>query len=96
MKLLLVIYSGANRQLVPALFDQHHVDGYTAFDRAHGQGLTGKRVGTRAWPDDASIYFSVVAGRNVDELTQAFRQAASVLDAGERLHVAVLPTETFF
>ena len=95
MNLLLVIYSGANRELVPALFDQHAVSGYTEFGNAHGHGRTGRRAGTRAWPADSVVYFSIVPSEKVPELTQAFHSVAQA-DTGERLHVAVMPTETFF
>lgn len=95
MKLVLVIYSGANDRLVPELFDRHMAGGWTEFRGAHGTGRTGRREGTRAWPGDASIFFSVVPSVSVAGLTQAIREQASKLDAAERLHVAVLPTETF-
>ena len=95
MKLLIVIYSGANRELVPALFDQHSVSGYTEVGHAHGHGHTGRREGTRAWPADSVVYFSIVPSEKVPELTRAFHSVATQGDA-ERLHVAVMPTEDFF
>lgn len=95
MKLLLVIYSGSDRQLVPSVFDRYHAGGYTEFDHAHGAGSTGKREGTRAWPGDASIYFSIVPAAHVAAMKTEFETAGSRLQDGERLHVAVLPIETF-
>ncbi|HEX6559231.1 MAG TPA: hypothetical protein VF021_07195 [Longimicrobiales bacterium] len=96
MKLLLVIYSGSDSRLVPDLFDEHHAGGYTQVGPAHGAGRTGKYEGSRAWPGDAFVYFSVVPQERVDDLTDALQQAAATVEAPERLHVAVLPTETFF
>lgn len=96
MKLVLVIYSGANDRLVPELFDRCMAGGYTEFRGVHGAGHTGRREGTRAWPGGASIFFSVVPSERVVELADALRERAANLDPGERLHVAVLPTETFF
>jgi hypothetical protein len=96
MKLVLVIYNGANNRLVPELFDQHQAGGYTEFRGAHGAGQSGRYEGTRAWPGDASLFFSIVPSDSVDALAAALRDRADTLDAGERLHVAVLPTETFF
>jgi hypothetical protein len=95
MKFVLVIYSGANDRLVPELFDQHMAGGYTEFRGAHGAGHTGRREGTRAWPGDASIFFSIVPSDRVQGLTDALRDRTRELFPGERLHVAVLPTETF-
>jgi hypothetical protein len=96
MKLLLVIYSGGQSRLVPELFDQHHVGGYSQLSHVHGAGTTGRLSGSRAWPGDASVYFSVVPSERVDGLLNALRTRAQQLEPGERLHAAVMPTETFF
>lgn len=96
MKLLLVIYSGADPRLVPALLDRHHAGGWTQLPPAHGAGSTGRREGTRAWPGDAALFFSVVPDERIEELTTALRGEAARLTAGERLHGAVLPLESFF
>jgi hypothetical protein len=96
MRLLLIIYSGPNPQLVPELLEQHEAGGYTECAPAHGAGQTGRRLGTRAWPGDASIVFSILPDEQVERLTTAVRQEAAKLTGDERLHVAVVPVETFF
>jgi len=96
MKLLLIIYSGSDRHLVPSLLDRHHAGGFTELTQVHGSGSTGRREGTRAWPGDASIYFSVVPIAQADSLTAALKDAAAALAEGERLHAAVLPIQEFF
>ena len=96
MKLLLVIYSGSQSELVPDLFDKHHAGGYTQLGPGHGAGVTGKRAGSRAWPGDASVFFSIVPSERVNGLMNALRLRTTELAPGERLHAAVLPTETFF
>jgi hypothetical protein len=96
MKLLLVIYSGSQSQLVPELFDRHQAGGYTELGPVHGSGATGRREGSRAWPGDAAVYFSIVPALQVDSLMQALRARAQELPTGERLHATVLPTDTFF
>ncbi|HEY0305423.1 MAG TPA: hypothetical protein VGC44_10625 [Longimicrobiales bacterium] len=96
MKLLLVIYSGSQPSLVPELLDEHNAGGYTELRQLHGAGATGKREGSRAWPGDASVYFSIVPQDRVDDLLTAVKQKAAAMQAAERLHAAVIPTETFF
>jgi hypothetical protein len=96
MKLMLIIYSGPNRQLVPALLDRHEAGGYTELTQAYGAGQTGRRLGTRAWPGDASITFSILPDGREQELTTALRDEAARLTGDERLHVAVMPVENFF
>jgi hypothetical protein len=96
MKLLLIIYSGSKSRLVPDLLEAQQVGGYTRLTQAHGAGETGRREGTRAWPGGADVYFSIVAASRVEELADALRTESQRLNEGERLHVAVLPTDTFF
>ena len=95
MKLVLAIYNGTNDRLLPELFDRHEA-GYTEFRGAHGAGHTGRLDGTRAWPGDAAVFFSVVPADRVTGLTNDLREQAAGLEPGERLHIAVLPTDTFF
>ena len=95
MKLLLVIYSGAHSRLVPDLLEAHEAGGYTEMCHAHGAGTTGPRVGTRAWPGDARLYFSITPAERAGDLVEAIGAEAGRLPPQERLHVAVLPTETF-
>ena len=96
MKMLMVVYSGASPQRISSLLDAHHAGGYTQFRNAHGVGGTGKRDGSRAWPGESTLWVSVVPEPTSDELVGTLRGETARLPTGERLHVAVLPTETFF
>ena len=96
MKMLMLVYSGSSPRRISSLLDAHHAGGYTEFRNAHGAGSTGRREGSRAWPGDSTLYVSVLPADRSDELVEALRDETTRLPAGERLHVAVLPTETFF
>ncbi len=96
MKMLMVVYSGSQPQRISSLLDAHHAGGYTEFRNAHGTGSTGRRDGSRAWPGESTLWVSVVPEPQSDELVHTLRGETARLPAGERLHVAVLPTETFF
>jgi hypothetical protein len=96
MKMLMVIYSGSEPQRISSLLDRHHTEGYTEFRNAHGVGRTGRRDGSRAWPGDATLFVSLVPAARSAELVAALREETARLPTGERLHVAVLPSETFF
>lgn len=96
MKMLVLIYSGTNPQRISSLLDRHHAGGYTEFDGAHGSGATGRREGSRAWPGDSTLFVSVIPSEHAPSLLDSLRAETHHLDAGERLHVAVLPTESFF
>lgn len=96
MKMLVLVYSGSSPQRISSLLDAHHAGGYTEFRNAHGAGSTGRREGSRAWPGESTLFVSVLPATQSDALVSALRAVTTKLPAGERLHVAVLPTETFF
>jgi hypothetical protein len=96
MKMLIVVYSGPSPHRISSLLDNHHAGGYTEFRNVHGAGSTGRREGSRAWPGESTLFFSVVPSEHMAELVATLRKEIPHLPAGERLHVAVLPTETFF
>ena len=96
MKMLMLLYSGSSPQRISSLLDAHHAGGWTELRNGHGAGSTGKRDGSRAWPGESTVYVSVVPAERSDELLEALRGERTRLPHGEHLHVAVLPTETFF
>ena len=96
MKMLMLVYSGSNPHRISSLLDAHHAGGYTEFRNGHGAGSTGKRDGSRAWPGESTVYVSVVPAERSNELLEALRGERAKLPVGEHLHVAVLPTDTFF
>ena len=96
MKMLVVIYSGSHPQRITSLLDRHHAEGYTEFQNAHGAGSSGKREGSRAWPGESTLWVSILPDPRAVELIESLREESSRLSAGERVHVATLPTESFF
>lgn len=96
MKMLMLVYSGATPGRVASLLDAHHAGGWTEFGGVHGAGRSGRRAGTRAWPGESTLFVSVVPAETAAELHDTLRGEAGRLPPGERLHVAVLPTEAFF
>lgn len=96
MKMLIVIYAGPAPERVVAFLDAHEVTGYSELRNVLGAGVTGRREGTRAWPGDATLFMSAVPDERAGALVDALRAESGALAGGERLHVAVLPMETFF
>ena len=96
MKMLVIIYSGSHPQQITSLLDQHHAEGYTEFRNAHGVGSSGKREGSRAWPGESTLWVSIVLEPRAKKLMESLREESSQLSTGERMHVAMLPTESFF
>lgn len=95
MKLLLLIYNGSTPDRVSALHETHGASGYTQLTHAHGVGTTGRTEGTRAWPGDATVFFTVAPDERAVALRAAVRGYRTTSRTGERLHVATMPLEDF-
>jgi hypothetical protein len=96
MKMLMVIYSGADPRHVTSSLDGHGAGGYTQFQGVHGVGATGRREGSRVWPGESTLFVSVLPDEDASGLVGALRAQAATLPDGERMHVAVIATENFF
>jgi hypothetical protein len=96
MRMLLIVYSGPRNDLVPALLNQFQVRGWTRLGHAQGAGTSGPRTGTRAWPGESQVYFTVVDDAMVRHLSAAMRDKKADALPGESIHVATMPVERFF
>lgn len=96
MNLLFLSYAGADPDRIAHRLDAEEVPGHTRFAPSRGQGLTGPREGTRAWPGEVTVFTAVVPAAIAAQVLDALRQEAATLPPGERLHVASLPVEHFF
>lgn len=96
MKMLVVIYGGPRRDLVPAILDHVGVSGWTQLAEGRGAGRTGRREGSRAWPGESEVYFSVADDDVIESVMTALRDQTADATPGERLHAAELPVERFF
>lgn len=96
MRTFLLMYGGPDEARVPTLLEKHGITHYTSFAGGHGAGSTGRREGTRAWPGETTMIVSLVPDERAESLADELQHEAAGLPAGERLHVAVLPTERFF
>ncbi|MDZ4674264.1 MAG: hypothetical protein SGI84_07410 [Gemmatimonadota bacterium] len=95
MKMLVIIYSGAEPARVRSILDAHPIGGYTEFDPVHGVGTSGRREGSRAWPGLSRLFMSVMSAECARAVGAAMRTEAGNLPPGERLHVGVLAMEEF-
>ena len=96
MKLFMLMYGGPTPDRVSGILERHGIHEYTTFTGGHGSGRTGKREGSRAWPGETTMVMSIVPSDHADAIAAALEQEAAALPSGERLHLAVLPTDRFF
>ena len=96
MQMLVITYAGADARQVDRALDAAGITGWTRIGGAHGHGLDGPREGTRAWPGEVTVWFTVVPDERAGILSDDLHRLAAALPAAEGLHVAVVPTAAFF
>lgn len=68
MKMLMIIVDGECKEELEILLKHRQIAGYTEVSDAHGVGATGIRMGSRAYPKTSSVFFTVVADDQAEEL----------------------------
>lgn len=93
MKMVMVICPESRIGEVQALMDDHHLQGYTELTNVRGAGVTGKRLGTRAYPGSSCMVFAAVESSKADELVGALEALCGECSPAEGMRVFVLPVE---
>lgn len=93
MKMIMILCPSSEVGNVQKLVDEHHVHGYSEILEVRGAGVSGKHMGTRAWPGMSALVFSVVEEPQVDDLIEAVRELASRCSPEEGIRAFVLPVE---
>ena len=60
MKLLLVVVEGSHKEEIETLLQKAGASGYTEIPNALGVGMTGPRLGSRAFPKTSAVIFSAL------------------------------------
>jgi hypothetical protein len=93
MKMLLVICPEDRQQEIRDRIWRHDIHAYTELKDVTGEGLKGKKLGSRLWPDTSIIVFTVIPDEKVDELLTDLRQCSEALFPDEGMRVFVMPAE---
>ena len=95
-RLFFITYSGTHPSIVTDVLKQEQATGYTCVQEACGEGASGPRQGTRAFPGQTALFFSVVPPERYEGLLRALKSRAASMPDGERLHVSTLGVEESF
>lgn len=93
MKLLMIICPENRRDDIVDMVEKHGVHSFTELPQVKGEGVTGKHLGTRVWPDKSVLMFTVVSDEKKDELVAALKECRKNLFPGEGMKAFVLPAE---
>lgn len=93
MKMLMIICPEDRRDQIRNVIAAHDVHAYTEFQHVTGEGETGKRLDTHAWPGTSRVILTVVPDGKRAELLEALRECERSLMPGEGMQAFVLPVE---
>ena len=82
-RLLMILCSGGQIDGIRALMEKQGIRGYTEIPQVLGAGLTGRHLGTRAFPGSGSMIFTVVGPAKAEELGSALARLAASCPPGE-------------
>ena len=84
LQMLMMIVEQVHREKIEAALAEHCVPGYTEIPAVYGTGVTGPRLGSRAFPGASSIIFTVAEASKVQELLDAIDSSCSECKEGMR------------
>ena len=77
MKMLMIITSSDCREEVEAFLKEQGVPGYTEIPTVYGEGHTGPKFGSWAFPGTSSIIFTVVPNEQFERVMTLIREHCS-------------------
>lgn len=94
MKMLMIICPPERQEAVRDLLARHGLGAYSEIAGLKGEGKTGKKLGTRLFPEESVLIFTVIPESRQEELVAALKDFASKLYQAEGMKVFALPVET--
>ena len=93
MKLLMIMVDSNHQDEVEKILDAHDVPGYTELPNVLGKGVSGLKLGSRAFPGSNTLYFTVIEGDICNTLCTELRALDSRSGPEEGLTAFILDAE---
>lgn len=90
-KLLMMIVEESKKEELEVLLNRAGVVGYTELAGAVGVGMTGPRLGSRAFPKTSAVIFTIIQAEAVAPLVEDIKAYCG--ECGERLRMLVWGVE---
>ena len=91
MKMLLVIVEESHKEELETILHRVGASGYTEIPSALGVGMTGPRLGSRAFPKTSAVIFSAMEDDALFRLREEIRTYCA--SCGERVKLFALSAE---
>lgn len=92
MKLILIFVDSDHAADVEDALDRHGIVGYSEIPQVLGKGVTGRKLGTRAFPGSSALYFAAVEPDAALGLVDALRALRAKRGPEEGLRIYSLDT----
>lgn len=93
MKMLLIIGPRERHEELIRLIETAGVQAYTELTQVRGEGSTGRKLGTPAWPDRSMLLFTIVPDDRRAVLSESLKKFKTLLYPEEGLRAYILPVE---
>jgi hypothetical protein len=91
VKLLMIVVDEAKKEELEVVLEEAGVVGYTEIPRTVGMGVTGPRLGSRAFPRTSAVIFTILTPEALDGLRAKIRSFCA--HCGERLKMVAWDVE---
>lgn len=91
MKLVMIVIDEDKKEELEVFLERTGVRGYTEIPHAAGLGLSGPRMGSRAFPKTSAVVFSILEPEGLDRLRRGVDDFCA--SCGERLRIVAWEVE---
>ena len=91
MKMLMIVIDESKKDELEVFLETQGVVGYTEISHAAGMGLSGPRLGSRAFPRTSAVIFSVLTAEALERVRGGVEEFCST--CGERLRMVAWEIE---
>jgi hypothetical protein len=85
LNMLMIVAESEHRERIESALVDHEALGFTEIPTVYGSGRTGPRLGSRAFPGQSSIIFTVGEEEKVSELIDAIHRSCAECRDGMRM-----------
>lgn len=77
MKLLMIVIDEGRKEELEVFLSRSGVVGFTEIPRVFGVGVTGPRLGSRAFPRTSAVIFSILSAEALEEIRGGLHELRS-------------------
>ncbi len=93
MKLMMVLVPSDCLSEVQKVIEKHEIHAYTEIPNVLGAGVSGRKMGTRAFPGTTSMILTILPAGDVDSLVTAVKEFSCDTPCQDEIRIFSVPAE---